>query len=122
MGKENIFIHIPKTGGTTINTSMQGSSWAMEPNFYYRHIVLKEKRSNSADIFDPANCEKYQGYNIFMMVRDPIDRLISEYYFLKERKNFMDLLRKQPRDFNDYILNPQTQNYMTGFLCWQKNI
>ncbi|HHZ65634.1 MAG TPA: hypothetical protein EYN51_09105 [Flavobacteriales bacterium] len=120
VNKENIFIHIPKTGGTTINTTMVGTYWANEPNFHYRHIVLKEKRSNSGDIFDPANCEKYKAYNILMMLRDPVDRLISEYYFLKERKNFMDLLRKPPRDFNDYIINPQTQNYMVGFLVGKR--
>ena len=55
-----------------------------------------------------------------MMVRDPVDRLISEYYFLRERKNFMDLLKKKPRDFNDYILNPQTQNYTIGFLVGKR--
>jgi len=120
LGKENIFIHIPKTGGTTINTSMQNTYWANEPNFHYRHILLKEKRSNSGDIFLPSNCEKYSNYNIFMMVRDPVDRLISEYYFLRERKNFMDLLKKKPRDFNDYILNPQTQNYTIGFLVGKR--
>jgi hypothetical protein len=55
-----------------------------------------------------------------MMVRDPVDRLISEYYFLRERKNFMDLLRTKPRDFSDYITNPQTQNYTVGFLVGKR--
>ena len=110
MTRENIFIHIPKTGGTTINTSIEGTYWGTEPNFYYRHLVLKTKRSNSADIFNPLNYDKYKDYNIFMMLREPIDRMISEYYFLRERKNFMDLLRSQPRNFSEYIKNIQTQN------------
>ena len=120
MKTDTIFIHIPKTGGTTINAAMQGTYWANEPGFNYRHILLKEKRSNSADIFIPSNRSKYKEHTLFMMVRDPVDRLISEYYFLKERKNFMDLLRIQPKCFEDYIKNPQTQNYMVGFLVGRR--
>jgi Sulfotransferase family. len=120
MKKDTIFIHIPKTGGTTINAAMQGTYWASEPGFNYRHILLKEKRSNSADIFNTSNLLKYKEHTIFMMVRDPVDRLISEYYFLKERKNFMDLLRIKPKSFEDYIRNPQTQNYMVGFLVGRR--
>jgi len=38
MEKETIFIHIPKTGGTTINTALYNSYWQTEVNFFYRHI------------------------------------------------------------------------------------
>ena len=48
---ETIFIHIPKTGGTTINSAMQGTYWKTEPGFNYRHI-LPDKSTNSGDIFD----------------------------------------------------------------------
>ena len=47
----------------------------------------------------PKNLEKYRAYNLFMMLRHPVDRCISEYYFIKERKNFMDLLQKKPSSF-----------------------
>lgn len=112
---KNIFIHIPKTGGTTINTAMEGTFWQTEPGFHYRHI-LKDKTSNSGDIFNPENFEQFKDYTIFMMLRHPIDRIISEYYFLQERKEFMDLLKSRPKDIKAYVQSAQTQNYMTGFL------
>ena len=89
MTDKNIFIHILKTGGTTINTAMHHSEWQTEVDFNYRHIKKKTKRSNSADIFDYKNIEKYKDYTIFMMVREPVDRLISEYYF--KNKNWFTL-------------------------------
>jgi hypothetical protein len=51
-----------------------------------------------------------------MMLRHPIDRVTSEYHFIKERKNFMELLKKKPIDFKDYINNFQTQNGVVNFL------
>ena len=115
MNDKNIFIHIPKTGGTTINAAMNNTSWQTEVGFNYRHIIA-DKTSNSGDIFDPANIEKYKAYSIFMMLRDPIDRMISEYYFIKERKEFTDLIRNKPKDFKAYIKSRQTQNYVVNFL------
>ena len=117
MKKDTIFIHIPKTGGTTINTAINDSFWQTEVGFFYRHIQLKEgKKSNAGDIFDPKNFEQYKKYNILMMLRHPIDRVTSEYHFIKERKNFMELLKKKPNDFKDYINNYQTQNGVVNFL------
>lgn len=115
MSKE-IFIHIPKTGGTTINTALEGSSWQTEPDFNYRHIILKSKASNSGDIFQRKNIEKYQEYKTFMMLRHPVDRAISEYYFLRERKNFMELLQRPAKNFKSYINNKQTHNGVLKFL------
>ncbi|MFT6246471.1 MAG: hypothetical protein ACJAXI_003251, partial [Crocinitomicaceae bacterium] len=51
-----------------------------------------------------------------MMLRHPVDRVISEYYFIKERKEFTKLLKPHPKDFESYIRNRQTQNYVVNFL------
>ena len=96
MRDDVIFIHIPKTGGTTINTAMQGSYWQSKPNFNYRHI-LDNKKSNSGDIFDQNNHQKFRNYKVFMMLRHPVDRLISEYYFIKEREEFTRLIKSKPK-------------------------
>lgn len=114
--KEIIFIHIPKTGGTSVNCELNDSDWQTRPDFNYRHILYDTKKSNSADIFDSNELKKYQDYNIFMFLRDPINRLFSEYYFLKDRKEFMALLPKRPRNFYDYCMMSNTNNAMIKFL------
>ena len=55
MSSKNIFIHIPKTGGTTINCIMNKTEWQTTPDFYYRHIIYETKKSNTEDIFDSQN-------------------------------------------------------------------
>lgn len=114
--KQNIFIHIPKTGGTTINCAMNNSEWQTKPDFNYRHIDYQTKKSNSADIFNPLKYDEYQAYNIFMLLRHPVDRMVSEYAFIKTRPEFMSLIKPTPKDFKSYIKSGQTQNYMLGFL------
>jgi hypothetical protein len=115
-----IFIHIPKTGGTSINCDMNGTEWQTQPGFNYRHIIYQTKCSNSADIFDPKVNAKYSGCELFMMLRDPIDRLFSEYYFLRDRPEFFSLLSKKPSNFYEYCLLKNTQNGMIKFLLGKK--
>lgn len=120
MIKNNIFIHIPKTGGTTINCMVNKSEWQTVPDFNYRHIIYETKRSNSRDIFNPLNYDKYKDYNIFMLLRNPIDRIISEYFFIKDRPEFMSLMSPIPRNLKEYVKNKQTHNYMIGFLVGKR--
>jgi len=99
---------------------MNNVYWQTELDFNYRHIDIKTKESTCGDIFDDANSRKYSDYTIFTMLREPVDRIISEYHFLRERKEFINLLNKAPQNLNDYYKNRQTQNYMTGFLVGKR--
>lgn len=120
MKSKNIFIHIPKTGGTTINCIMTKSQWQTEPDFNYRHILYDTKRSNSGDIFNPLKNDIYKAYNLFMILRNPLDRMISEYYFIKDRAEFMSLLKPVPKNLQEYVKHKQTRNYMIGFLLGKR--
>ena len=71
----------------------QKAAWQTTPDFHYRHIIYDTKRSNSKDIFNPSNYDKYLEYNLFTMLRNPVDRMISEYYFMKDRAEFMNMLK-----------------------------
>jgi len=115
-----IFIHIPKTGGTSINCVMKGTEWQTPLDYHYRHLAFETKTSTCGDIFDIKNIEKFKNEFIFMMLRDPVDRLISEYYYIRKNVEFMDFLTTQPKSFSDYIDNPQTSNYMLKFLDGQR--
>lgn len=112
---EIIFIHIPKTGGTTINSAMNETYWQTKPGYNYRHI-LSDKSSNSGDIFLKKNKKKYQNDKIFMMLRHPVDRLISEFYFINNRNEFTHLIKTKPKTFEEYVKSVQTQNYVINFL------
>lgn len=114
--KEPIFIHIPKTGGTSINCVIKGTPWQTPINHHYRHLIFETKQSNCGDIFQPENRDKYRDELIFMMLRHPVDRLVSEYYYIRNNQDFMQHLSVQPANFEQYIDNPQTSNYMLKFL------
>ncbi|CAG5086344.1 sulfotransferase family protein [Parvicella tangerina] len=116
MKEKLIFIHIPKTGGTSINCEINQTEWQTTPDFYYRHIDYKTKKSNSGDIFMESNHSKYKDFPIFFFMRNPIERLFSEYYFLKPRKEFMSLLPRTPRSFYEYCKFKNTQNSIIKFL------
>jgi hypothetical protein len=94
---------------------MNDSYWQTEVGFNYRHI-LPNKNSNSGDIFDPYKNEKYKDYTVFTMLRTPLDRITSEYHFIRERREFTTLLKKQPKNFESYIKNVQTNNGVVNFL------
>ena len=115
-----IFIHIPKTGGTSINCVMKGTEWQTPLDYHYRHLDFDTKTSTCGDIFDNKNNDNYHKEFIFMMLRHPVDRLISEYYYIRNNHEFMDLLTTKPNSFSDYINNSQTSNYMLKFLDGQR--
>lgn len=111
-----IFIHVPKTGGTTLNCTLHGTTVPQDTSFNYRHIVTGTQLSNSGDIFNPMKNDKYLDYKIFMLLRHPVDRIISEYYFIKERDMFFSKLKPRPNNFKEYALHRQTANYIVSFL------
>tara|TARA_B100000497_G_C7679729_1_gene411153 strand:+ start:1215 stop:2291 length:1077 start_codon:yes stop_codon:yes gene_type:complete len=111
-----IFIHVPKTGGTTLNATLHNSKTPQDTSFNYRHIVSGTQLSNSGDIFNPLKYDKYQSYKIFMLLRHPVDRILSEYYFIKERDMFFSKLNPKPKNFEEYALHRQTANYVVSFL------
>jgi chondroitin 4-sulfotransferase 11 len=63
-----IFIHIPKTAGTSIARTLF--------NIYSRHVPYFE--------YEKANPRKFARYFKFAFVRNPWDRLLSAYLFLKK--------------------------------------
>jgi len=117
MKKDRIFIHIPKTGGTTLECAIKGTKWMTNSDsFLYRHIIHETRSSNAGDIFYPSNFDKYKDYQIYTMLRHPVDRLISEYYFLKDRKEYFSLLKGNPKNLIQYAKHPQTKNSIVNFL------
>ena len=93
-----IFIHIPKTGGTFIENRL----------YLLARIINSKKylRFSGHHSISSLN-EKYSEYTSFCVVRNPYDRLISAYNYLRSRndkyhKRFLKLL-KDPEDLNEFV-------------------
>lgn len=81
-----IFIHIPKTAGTTICSSWEG---ALLKNVCKKSGVLGGTHKSAMQLKEmfPAEWEEYTKWAV---IRNPYDRFVSKYYFkqLEPRKNF----------------------------------
>jgi hypothetical protein len=98
---DNLFVHIPKTGGTSLRDSLGYSI----PVDYDQHDLIK---NYPTDILDAATYR-------FTVVRNPLERLVSWFYYIKpfEFKQFSSLpetpenehLRKytQHAEFTDWF-------------------
>jgi len=92
-----IFIHIPKTGGSSVAQILFG----------------KESRHISWDEYYIANPVKFRRLYKFAFVRNPWDRLVSTYFFLKNGGlNYLD------RDWADRNLSgyPDFASFVRGWV------
>lgn len=118
-----IFVHIPKCAGISISRSLFGE------NFDATHRSLNEYLK----ILGPR---KFKSYFKFTVVRNPYDRLVSAYCFLKkggmneQDKNWAEKNLSPYDDFDTFVKkwvnqkNIQTQIHFhpqSSFICLQKN-
>ena len=123
-GRNYIFVHIPKTGGTSMALALEGR--AMKDDILIgdtpkarkrRHRVNGAeaagrlwKHSTLADIQGLVPSEQIQRAFVFTMVRNPWDRMVSYYHWLRAQ-NFdhpaVHLARTQ--EFSGFLNAPQTQ-------------
>lgn len=101
---ELIFVHIPKTGGRSIEKLLNGigksiefqEGWDEENKTWYQHLTIKQ-------IFNlRENCKDYFK---FSFVRNPWDRMVSDYfYFMKHgiSGEFKDFLTESKTYFNNF--------------------
>jgi hypothetical protein len=119
-----IFIHIPKTGGS----SMEDMLWA-----YPRHVSdlwmgtvrpgYNKYQSGGLQHLTALQIRQEVGHEIFnasfkfALVRNPVDRLISQFNYLNRRKDLLNKLQLGPnRDFSDYLSRIQDVEHVQ----WKK--
>lgn len=133
---------IPKTGGRDMRVKFKEitkqssdcsgyvcsdpkSCFAIRSGILFIHIQPDDEPYRSA-IW--SNSFKYN-FSVITFVRDPVERLISEYYFLKAGgfRNFTNLLEERGwHSLEEYARAPVNRNYMCGFLLghnmWSKTV
>ena len=90
-----IFIHIPRTGGTSFKSIFDNHG--IREHFSYRVYML-------------SNLKKFNTYFKFCFVRNPYDRCVSTYLYLKAGGNrkgdlyFKELIEKKYISFDKFVI------------------
>ncbi|XIG89340.1 hypothetical protein C1N90_28730 (plasmid) [Priestia aryabhattai] len=123
-----IFMHIPKTGGSTLNEIFKNQYKKDEVLIHMPLDRLASEFSNLPDI----KHDKIKGisghynfgvhkhinkpYTYFSMVRHPIDRVISLYYFLSRSPGYARYEELKGMTLEEFVTqNKQANNHQTLF-------
>ena len=93
-----IFIHIPKNAGTSIITLLN------------KNTFIEQEHNTYWDYFR-SDYERFILYEKFCVIRNPWDRLLSAYQYLREGGNkgsdkyLVDVIKNECKDFNDFVMN-----------------
>ncbi|WP_093117766.1 sulfotransferase family 2 domain-containing protein [Salinihabitans flavidus] len=122
-GRRYIFVHIPKTGGTALALALEGRAMRDDvmlgdtPKARNRRRRLKGvaaagrlwKHSTLADIDGLVSRAQVVEYFTFTLVRNPWDRMVSYYHWLREQSfDHPAVHLSQAVDFTDFISHPST--------------
>jgi len=107
--KQFIFVHVPKTAGTSItHTLKQFASYSVSSEYKVvgqgvLHKALK-KHSHAKEIKRYMDAAKWNSYFKFGFVRNPWDLFVSLYFWLKKHSKHSKI-RKNNILFKQFIIN-----------------
>lgn len=109
--KKFLFIHIQKTGGTSITNHLR-SNIADLQSYIKPHSPLSLAE------------EKYYEYYTAAFVRNPFERLVSWYVMIQSLKNpnyLQSEVLKRAKNFNEFILNCEDVVSKSGWKAFSQN-
>ena len=106
-----LFVHIPKTGGTSVEHSLRAFGW-FEPLIVRAQLVMELRYLKAtpqhfhADLLEALF--RWEEINLaFAICRHPFDRMKSEYYWQRNNDVAPD---SRPREWLDAVLNQYAQD------------
>jgi len=94
--KTIFFSHIPKTGGSSVHRVLRSYQWETEFMSNERMIPCSHQHRHNTDIELINFKENYDLSYSFTIVREPLDRIVSEFNMManiKKRKSGIDILK-----------------------------
>lgn len=139
MSEMIFFMHLPRTAGTTLNTVLRNNFAPEAMLSVYKDTEYARCRELEPEVLDrirlvqghlmPASYEPPTLYGrrvrMFTFLRDPLDRLISEYHFLKSwpDNHLYAYLNERSISFRKYLTSEERRlahrgkNFMTRCLA-----
>ncbi len=128
-GRRYIFVHIPKTGGTSLAMALEDRAMRDDiligdtPKAKRRRGRLKGlipagrlwKHSTLADIDGIVTPRQAEAFFVFTLVRNPWDRMVSYYHWLRAQGFGHPAVGLAQRlDFAGFLQHPQTRAAITS--------
>lgn len=128
-GRRYIFVHIPKTGGTSLSVALEARAMRDDiligdtPKAVRRRKRLKHleargrlwKHSTLRDIEGVLSEKEMRGMFVFTLVRNPWDRILSYYHWLRAQDFAHPAVALAKRTaFSTFLGDPATQASLEG--------
>ncbi|CAH0148633.1 hypothetical protein SRABI96_00654 [Peribacillus sp. Bi96] len=123
----DIFMHVPKTGGTTLSAIFR-KQYQVHEIFDHDSYESQIKKVDQLGAEEKRKIKAVAGHyyygihqhfskpsNYFTMLRDPVDRVISLYFFLQNQPGYE---RVRDMTLEEFVLkDPEAQNLQTRLVC-----